>query len=128
MAGLAASWLTGNNVGRFEMYDTQTGRGYDGIGSPTDMNDNAGAESTIEALFTILEVERFAESTRWMHAVSRDKIEETRNGKEYVERTFVIDADTASADSVVVEMNLTDKELRLVRIGAVAKTSVGNPN
>src|SRR5690606_30633408 len=49
LAGLAASWFTGNNVPDAVMYDGRTGRGYDGISGPSDVNRNAGAESTIEA-------------------------------------------------------------------------------
>src|SRR5690606_36065028 len=58
LAGLAASWFTGNNVANETMYLPQTGRGYDGISGPSAVNKNAGAESTIEALFTVLEMDR----------------------------------------------------------------------
>ena len=68
MAGLAASWLTGNNAAGAVMADPATGRGYDGILSPTVTNGNAGAESTIEAQFTLLEVERDPRSARWLGA------------------------------------------------------------
>ncbi len=68
-AGLAASWLTGNNVAGAVMADPASGRGYDGIQSPTSVNGNAGAESTIEAQFTLFEVERVPEAARWLRAV-----------------------------------------------------------
>ena len=58
MAGLAASWLLGNNVTGQAMYDAGTGRCLDGIRDSLTLNRNSGAESTIEALLTILEVER----------------------------------------------------------------------
>jgi hypothetical protein len=56
LAGLTASWLIGNNVARLPMYNSDTGRCYDGINGPLDVNRNAGAESTIEALLTLLAV------------------------------------------------------------------------
>lgn len=56
LAGLVASWLRGNNPTRRAMYCPETGRGYDGINTPTDINLNAGAESTIEALMTLLTI------------------------------------------------------------------------
>ncbi len=55
-AGLAASWLRGNNPAGKAMYDPATGRCYDGIQSPDEINRNSGAESTIEALMTLLEI------------------------------------------------------------------------
>lgn len=59
MAGLAASWLFGNNVLHRSMYDPATGRCFDGISDSATVNKNSGAESTIEALFTIVEIERY---------------------------------------------------------------------
>lgn len=57
-AGLAASWLFGNNMAGAPMYDPETGRCFDGIDGPGPqrINRNAGAESTIEALYTLLQV------------------------------------------------------------------------
>jgi hypothetical protein len=57
LAGELATWFFGNNPLHAQMYDPKTGRGYDGILSRQEINRNAGAESTIEALFAILEVE-----------------------------------------------------------------------
>ena len=55
-AGLSASWLFGNNMAGVAMYDPETGLAFDGIDGPTSfrINRNAGAESTIEALYTLL--------------------------------------------------------------------------
>jgi hypothetical protein len=64
MAGLAASWLTGNNAANRRMYDPNTGRCYDGLTDSTTVNLNSGAESTIEALYTVLEVEQYPEALR----------------------------------------------------------------
>jgi hypothetical protein len=57
MAGIAASWLFGDNAAGVPMYDPGTGRGYDGVRDSTTINRNSGAESTIEALMTILELQ-----------------------------------------------------------------------
>jgi hypothetical protein len=55
MAGLTAGWFYGNNSASFAMYDSTTGRGYDGLMGPSEfrVNRNAGAESTIEALMAL---------------------------------------------------------------------------
>lgn len=57
LAGELATWFFGSNLAKTKMYDPATGRGFDGIRSETEINRNAGAESTIEALHAILEVE-----------------------------------------------------------------------
>jgi hypothetical protein len=54
-----AEWFSGNNPAKAVMYDPATGRGYDGIISPDQINKNAGAESTIEALLTLQALEKF---------------------------------------------------------------------
>ncbi|MBN2091023.1 hypothetical protein JW964_15525 [candidate division KSB1 bacterium] len=56
LAGLAASWHLGNNVTKIALYDSTTGRCYDGINDSTAVNLNSGAESTIEALYTLVEI------------------------------------------------------------------------
>ena len=55
-AGLAASWLFGRNPAEQTMYDTETGRCFDGINDVDDVNLNSGAESTIEALYVLVEI------------------------------------------------------------------------
>ncbi len=56
--GLAASWYFGNNMAGEQMYFPETGRVYDGINGPTAwrVNRNAGAESTIEGLMSMIAV------------------------------------------------------------------------
>jgi len=73
LAGIAASWLTGNNVAGQPLYDAATGRGYDGI-DREGVNRNAGAESTIEALFTLIEIEKVPAATAWLQARSTEKL------------------------------------------------------
>jgi hypothetical protein len=55
-AGLAGSWYFGNNMAGVQMYDPATGRVFDGINGPVDfrVNRNAGAESTIEGLMSLI--------------------------------------------------------------------------
>jgi multiple sugar transport system substrate-binding protein len=55
LAGLAASWFTGDNIAHVAMYDRATGRTFDGIDgpSPIKINRNAGAETTIEGLLAL---------------------------------------------------------------------------
>ena len=57
MAGHLAAWLLGANPANTKMYETATGRCYDGISSASSVNHNSGAESTIEALLTMEKVE-----------------------------------------------------------------------
>jgi len=59
-----ALWLLGKNPAGQMMYDPKTGRCYDGIDSAEDVNYNSGAESTIEALLTLLEIEKCAPANR----------------------------------------------------------------
>ncbi len=66
MAGLSASWLLGNNVAGQVMYDTATGRCFDGIRDSTSVNKNSGAESTIEALMTLVELEHYPDALRYL--------------------------------------------------------------
>lgn len=114
LAGLAASWFTGNNVAGSVMYDAATGRGYDGIDG-TLVNRNAGAESTIEANFTVMEIERHPLTHRWMHATAGDRVEKERGGKQYVYRTFA-----SGSERVALVLNITDERLELLRGDAVA--------
>ena len=67
-AGLAASWLFGNNMAGVAMYDPETGRGFDGIEGPTPqrVNRNAGAESTIEALYALMLIDQDPLASRYL--------------------------------------------------------------
>ncbi len=55
-AGLAGSWYFGNNMAGVPMYAPDTGRTLDGINGPVAwrVNRNAGAESTIEGLMSLI--------------------------------------------------------------------------
>ncbi len=58
MAGEIASWFLGNNLAEAQMYFPSSGICYDGINSQNAINKNSGAESTIEALLTLLAIEQ----------------------------------------------------------------------
>jgi hypothetical protein len=47
------SWFSGKNIASTKMYDHESGRCYDGIKSKNEINQNSGAESTIEALLSL---------------------------------------------------------------------------
>jgi len=66
MAGLAGSWLMGNNFAHRQMYDTATGRCYDGIRDSVTVNLNSGAESTIEGLYTLVESEQYPVAAKYL--------------------------------------------------------------
>lgn len=53
IGGHFAAWFFGANDASTRMYDMTTGRCYDGINSPSGVNKNSGAESTIEALLAM---------------------------------------------------------------------------
>lgn len=57
-AGEIAAWLFGKNINGKPMYNPQTGVCFDGIISAAEINKNSGAESTIEALLTLVSVEK----------------------------------------------------------------------
>lgn len=67
MGGLTASWFFGNNFANTAMYDPQTGRGYDGIDAALKVNQNAGAESTIEALMALQAVTQVPDAARYLN-------------------------------------------------------------
>jgi hypothetical protein len=58
IAGEIACWFFGNNIAEAQMYFPSSGICYDGINSQNVINKNSGAESTIEALLTLLAIEQ----------------------------------------------------------------------
>ncbi len=68
-AGLAASWFFGDNMASVPVYDSDTGRCFDGIDGPVAwrVNRNAGAESTIEALLALLAVQENPIAARYLN-------------------------------------------------------------
>jgi hypothetical protein len=112
MAGLAASWFTGANDSGRPMYDPATGHGYDGLMEGERINYNAGAESTIEALHAILEVEQHEPARRWLFARkdTPDPVRTTRNGTDYFFRVFN-GGETNPQDRIAIIMDLTHEKL-----------------
>ncbi|WP_412070389.1 hypothetical protein [Rubrivirga sp. IMCC43871] len=109
MAGLAAAWFHGLNTASATMADPATGRGYDGVLGPDRTNPNAGAESTIEAQFTLLEVAAHPEAAAWAWATADPPESRLWQGRTVRSRQFhgpslavvVLDPD-ASASHVLV--------------------------
>jgi len=64
LAAQLTSWFLGKNTANSPMYDQATGRGYDGIGQNGQVNRNAGAESTIESLWTFQRIEQYPEAVK----------------------------------------------------------------
>lgn len=124
LAGVAASWFTGNNVAGAVMYDAATGRGYDGISGPSSVNRNAGAESTIEALFTILEVNRHPAARAWLAARGEAPVSLERDGVRYRYRVFTAGSGDA-ARRVAVVMNLTAERLDVLEGAALDRFLAG---
>ncbi len=79
LAGLAGSWLFGNNPAGKRMYDPKTGRCFDGIESVGKINKNSGAESTIEALLTLQALQSQPISRNYLFFLNRSKEKTTRN-------------------------------------------------
>lgn len=114
MAGLAASWLTGNNAAREPMYNPTTGRGYDGIDDEAVVNHNSGAESTIESLYTLVEVEQCPIALEWLDATGEPPVRTTRDQQELFYRVFR--CGSGSSERVVtLLMNLTTERMQLLR-------------
>jgi hypothetical protein len=60
LAGHLAAWFLGANNAGTNMYNVNNGICYDGLSSPSSINYNSGAESTIEALLTMENIEKYA--------------------------------------------------------------------
>jgi len=76
-AGELSGWFFGNNITGKSLYDPISGRCYDGINDQQTLNNNSGAESTIEALLAIQAVEN--------NAISRDLIRDFYNKSKHTE-------------------------------------------
>lgn len=116
MAGLFASWFNGNNVANVKMYNSLHGYGYDGINSPSTVNKNSGAESTIEANFTILEIEQYALSNKWFYANSQEAQNLVKNGMNYRYKIFEVESNS-KIERIAVVLNLTDSFSEIMEEG-----------
>lgn len=120
MAGLAGSWFLGNNLAGKPMYDQATGRGYDGLHQEGRINYNAGAESTTEALYTLLEVGNHPQAACWLNVRRQEKQRETREGVDYFYRVFQ-DATNHPPRRVGLVLNLTQETFELMQGDALVR-------
>ena len=58
------------------------------------MNRNAGAESTIEALLTLIELREIPQAMKWIHAKTIRSGTTTRNGKTHHYKLFEVGSGT----------------------------------
>ena len=61
LAAILSSWFFGNNTARIRFYSEESGICFDGTIDSIHVNRNSGAESTIEALLTFVEIHRMGE-------------------------------------------------------------------
>ncbi len=113
LAGLSASWLTGNNAAHSEIYELHTGMCYDGIDEGPKRNENSGAESTIEALLTLQELERYDEAMKWIGALSEEPFRASCEGTEFYGKVYCT-SNREEESRIAVVLNLTEKSSALV--------------
>lgn len=65
-----AGWFFGKNYPKVKMYNPANGRCFDGITSIDEINMNSGAESTIEALLSLIEIEKYPGSKEQLLALT----------------------------------------------------------
>ena len=113
MAGLAASWFTGNNAAGKPIYDPKTGRCFDGLDENKQINENAGAESTIEALYAMLEVEHCPQALTWLNARAEEPQRISRDGDEFLQRIFEV-REGQTIRRLAIVMNLSQEKLQIL--------------
>ncbi|MEY3053439.1 MAG: hypothetical protein RLY31_3224 [Bacteroidota bacterium] len=74
LGGRLATWFLGNNPAGEVMYDRTTGRGYEAIEAPRQVNRDAGAASTLAALLALQAVEACPPALRSMEDARRPAI------------------------------------------------------
>lgn len=107
MAGLAGSWLFGNNVLGQAMYDSTTGRCFDGIRDSLTVNKNSGAESTIEALMTVLEVSNYPAARKFLDF---RKIRQTSTSR-WLSALFR----NASGEEMTIAIDLQERKMEILK-------------
>jgi hypothetical protein len=108
------------------MYDPDTGRCFDGLEDGNTINRNAGAESTIEALATILEIEQHPQALRWLFARGLEPTRVTRDDHEYFYRVFEVKTD-GPTQRIAVIMNLSQEKLDILEGQALTDWLAENP-
>jgi hypothetical protein len=103
MAGVTSSWFFGNNAAHQQMYFPKSGICYDGITDSITVNKNSGAESTIEALQTLVEIQRYPEAVRYIYV--RKISHGEKNG--YLYATFA----DSNRNEITIAINTTNGSL-----------------
>ncbi len=111
-AGLTASWLCGNNAANTQMYDPATGRCFDGINDSTSVNKNSGAESTIEALFTLVEImnDPIANKFLYFKALKTETVENNDRGVIWAKRTWV----NSDGEEITISYDFRSYQLKVI--------------
>jgi hypothetical protein len=78
LAAEYSAWFFGKNSAHKIMYNPHTGRCFDGINTPGDVNLNAGAESTIEALLTLQAIDECIPARAYLNAYVGKNLETVR--------------------------------------------------
>lgn len=81
LAGVAAAWYVGDNPTGEPMYDEASGRTADGVHLDGRRNGNAGAESTIHGLLSMMALDRQPELARRMRATAGARRRCAREGE-----------------------------------------------
>ena len=113
LAGIVASWLTGNNLANTPMYDSKTGKVYDGINDYQNINKNSGAESTIEGLYTLIEISKNPIANNFInyYAINRDSIK--WNSSNQHEETQIFQ--DSSGRKIVIKYSYSDQNFYILR-------------
>ncbi len=114
LAGLVASWLRGNNPARYAMYDSKTGRGYDGIDNKDKVNKNSGAESTMEALMTLMDISDNTISLKYFYynLKSIDEIKKYALYRDYSGKEINVVYDEKMGRWMIYESDENEKNVR----------------
>ncbi len=114
LAGITASWLTGNNVAEIPIYDSVTGRCFDGIIDSSTVNKNSGAESTIEGLYTLIEISNNSIAKRYLDFKSiKSQVTTDESGKAIKKsRTF----ENTRGNKLILSYNFSLRQINIVEI------------
>jgi len=81
LAGIAAAWYAGDNPAGVPMYDAASGRTADGVHPDGRRNDNAGAESTIHGLLSMIALDGHPDLVRRLRATAGARRRRARDGE-----------------------------------------------
>ena len=114
LAGISASWLTGNNVAEIPIYDSVTGRCFDGIIDSSTVNKNSGAESTIEGLYTLIEILNNPIAKKYLQFKSiKSHVTKNESGRTIIKsRTFEND----QGNQLIINYNFSFRQFDIIEI------------